>query len=219
MIELSNDKNTRKKISNEEIMNVVSHGIGILLSIIGLVILIMTARESGNTWHTVAFSIYGATLILLYLASTLYHGCPEGKAKRILKICDHSAIFLLIAGSYTPLTILVLRGKLGWTLFSIVWFIALAGIIFKIFFIKKFKSLSTILYIAMGWLVIFAIKPLYLALNTQSIVFLVLGGLLYTIGTIFYSSKKLKYNHAIWHLFVLGGSVCHFFTIFYILPH
>lgn len=219
MIELENDKKIKNKISKEEMMNVISHGIGILFSIVGLVILIMTANKSGDTWHTVTFSIYGTTLILLYLASTLYHGCPDGKAKRILKICDHSAIFLLIAGSYTPLTLLVLRGKLGWTLFSIVWIIALAGILFKVFFIKKFKSLSTILYIAMGWIVIFAIKPLYLELNTQSIVFLVAGGLFYTLGTIFYSSKKFKYNHAIWHLFVLGGSVCHFFTMFYLLPH
>lgn len=219
MSELKNDKDIKKTLSNEEMMNVISHGIGILFSIVGLVILIVSANRSGDTWHTVTFSIYGTTLILLYLASTLYHSCPEGKVKRILKICDHSAIFLLIAGSYTPLTLLVLRGKLGWTLFSIVWIIALAGIVFKIFCIKKFKSLSTVLYIAMGWLVIFAIKPLYLTLNTQSIVFLVAGGLFYTLGTIFYSSKKFKYNHAIWHLFVLGGSVCHFFTMFYILPH
>ena len=215
---MDSDKKIEKRIKDEEIMNAISHGIGILFAIIGLVILIVSSNKSGDTWHTVTFSIYGSTLILLYLASTLYHSCPNGRVKRILKICDHSAIFLLIAGSYTPLTLLVLRGKLGWTLFSTVRIIAIAGIIFKVFFIKQFKALSTVLYIAMGWIVIFAIKPLYLTLNTQSIVFLVAGGLFYTVGTIFYSSKKLKYNHAIWHLFVLGGSVCHFFTMFYLLP-
>ncbi|AFS78134.1 channel protein hemolysin III family [Gottschalkia acidurici 9a] len=208
----------KKSINTEEITNAVSHGIGIGLSIAGLVVLVVLASMFGDAWYVVSFSIYGATSIMLYLASTLYHSAPEGKAKSILKIFDHSAIFLLIAGSYTPLTLITLRGKLGWSLFGIVWFIAIAGIVFKVFFVKKFKTLSTILYILMGWLVVVAIKPLFLALNTKSIVFLVVGGVLYTIGTIFYSWAKLKYNHAIWHMFVLGGSVCHFFTMLFLIP-
>lgn len=210
-------KQVKDKMSREEFFNTLSHGIGVLFSVIGLIVLIVTARQLGNTWHIVTFSVFGVTLILLYLASTLYHRCPEGKTKDLLKICDHSAIFLLIAGSYTPLTLLVLKGRTGWTLFAIVWIIAVAGIAFKVVFIKKFKILSTLLYIAMGWLVIFAIKPLYLSLSTESISFLVAGGLFYTVGTIFYSNKKIKYNHAIWHLFVLAGSICHFFTILFIL--
>lgn len=215
---MENTNKFKQSIDREEITNAISHGIGVVLAIVGLVVLVVSASMFGNARHIVTFSIFGFTMILLYLASTLYHSFPKGKTKNILKICDHSAIFLLIAGSYTPLTLLVLKGKLGWTLFSIVWSIAIAGIVFKAFFIKRFKALSTILYILMGWLVIFAIKPLYISLSTYSLVFLVAGGLLYTLGTIFYSWKKLKYNHAIWHLFVLGGSVCHFFTMFFILP-
>lgn len=215
---MENTNDYEDKLEREELPNAISHGIGILLSIIGLVVLLVYANTAGDTKYVVTFSIFGTTLILLYLASTLYHSCPKGKTKDILKVCDHSAIFLLIAGSYTPLTLIALQGKLGWTLFGIVWGIAIAGIIFKAFFIHKFKRLSTLMYILMGWIVIFAIKPLYLSLSTASITFLVAGGLLYTFGTIFYRWKKLKYNHAIWHLFVLGGSVCHFFTMFFLLP-
>ena len=214
-------ENTNKiinKICKEEVTNAISHGLGAMLAVAGLVILIIYANMFGTTKHIVTFSIFGASMILLYLASTLYHSFPKGKVKDILKICDHSAIFLLIAGSYTPLTLIVLKGRLGWTLFGIVWGIAIAGIIFKMFCFNKFKSFSTLLYILMGWLVIFAIKPLFLSLSTASIVFLVAGGLLYTLGTIFYKWKSLKYSHTIWHMFVLGGSVCHFFTMFFILP-
>lgn len=213
-------ENTNKPsngLCKEEISNAVSHGIGIILAIAGLVILLVQANMFGTTKHIVTFSIFGTTLILLYLASTLYHSCPEGRVKKILKICDHSAIFLLIAGSYTPLTLIVLQGKLGWTLFAVVWAIAIGGIVFKTLCIEKFKSFSTVLYILMGWLVIFAIKPLYLSLNRTSIIFLVLGGLFYTLGTVFYKWKSLKYSHAIWHLFVLAGSICHFFTMFFLL--
>ncbi len=215
---MENTKNLTNGIGKEEITNAISHGIGAMLAVAGLVILVFYASMFGSVKHIVTFSIFGVSMILLYSASTLYHSFPKGKVKDILKICDHSAIFSLIAGSYTPLTLTVLKGKLGWTLFGIVWGIAIAGIIFKMFCLKKFKSFSTLLYILMGWLVIFAIKPLFLSLSTASIVFLVAGGLLYTSGTIFYKWKTLKYNHAIWHLFVLGGSVCHFFTMFFILP-
>ena len=214
---MENTNEPSNGLCKEEMSNAITHGIGIVLAIAGLVVLLVYANMFGTTKHIVTFSIFGATLILLYLASTLYHSCPEGRVKKILKICDHSAIFLLIAGSYTPLTLIVLQGKLGWTLFAVVWIIAIGGIIFKTVCLEKFKSLSTLLYILMGWLVIFAIKPLYLSLNRTSIIFLVLGGLFYTFGTIFYKWKSLKYSHAIWHLFVLAGSICHFFTMFFLL--
>lgn len=214
---MENTNEPSNGLCKEEMSNAITHGIGIVLAIVGLVVLLVYANMFGTTKHIVTFSIFGATLILLYLASTLYHSCPEGRVKKILKICDHSAIFLLIAGSYTPLTLIVLQGKLGWILFAVVWTIAIGGIIFKTVCLEKFKSLSTLLYILMGWLVIFAIKPLYLSLNRTSIIFLVLGGLFYTFGTIFYKWKSLKYSHAIWHLFVLAGSICHFFTMFFLL--
>lgn len=209
---------TNYTTKGEEITNAITHGIGVGLAIAALVILVVFASIYGNAWYIVSFSIYGATLVILYLSSTLYHSFPKGKVRDIFQIFDHSSIYLLIAGTYTPLTLIALRGPLGWTLFGIIWGLTIAGIIFKIFFIKKFRILSTILYVGMGWLAIFAIKPLYSALTTKSIVFLLIGGAVYTLGTIFYSNKKIVYNHAIWHLFVLGGSICHFFTVFYLLP-
>lgn len=212
-------KKVRELSRSEEIMNAVSHGIGVILGITALIVLLVTASHSGSVWHIVSYSIYGASLIFLYLASTLYHSMPRGRVKDIFKIVDHSAIFLLIAGCYTPITLIALRGALGWTIFGIVWGIAIAGIFLKIFCIKKFKMMSTIMYIAMGWIIIFAIKPLVEILNTKSLMFLVAGGLTYTIGAIFYSLKGMKFNHTIWHIFVLGGSVLHFFTMLYLLPN
>ncbi|WP_230866661.1 PAQR family membrane homeostasis protein TrhA [Iocasia frigidifontis] len=206
-----------KYSKGEEITNAILHGIGLGLAIAALVILIVFANHYGNTWHIIGFTVYGSTLIILYLSSTLYHSFPAGKLKRIFRIFDHSSIFLLIAGTYTPLTLIALQGTLGWTFFCIVWSLAILGIIFKIFWINRFKLFSTVLYILMGWLIIIAIKPLLTALNNKSIIFLIIGGGFYTVGTIFYSCRRIKYNHAIWHLFVLAGSICHFFTIFYIL--
>jgi len=208
----------RKQTLGEEIINAVLHGIGFGLAVAALVVLVVFAGMYGTVRHVVGFAIYGATLALLYLSSTLYHSFPEGKVKRVFRIFDHSSIFLLIAGTYTPITLIKLRSGLGWTIFGIVWGIAILGIISKVFWINKFSIFSTILYIAMGWLVVIALKPLLAALNRPSTVFLVVGGLLYTIGTIFYSWKNMKYTHAIWHLFVLAGSICHFFTIFFLLP-
>lgn len=202
----------------EEVTNAILHGIGLGLAIAALVVLVVFARIYGDVWYMASFSIYGSTLVMLYLSSTLYHSFPEGKVKNIFEIFDHSAIYLLIAGTYTPLTLISLRGSLGWTIFGIVWGIAVVGIVFKVFWVKKFVILSTLLYIVMGWLIIFAINPLLAAMNKTSIIFLVSGGLLYTLGTIFYVRRKMKYHHAIWHLFVLGGSVCHFFTILFLLP-
>ncbi len=202
----------------EEITNAILHGIGLGLAIAALCVLVVFAKIYGDVWYIVSFSIYGSTLVLLYLSSTLYHSFPEGKVKNIFEIFDHSSIYLLIAGTYTPLTLISLRGYLGWTIFGIVWGIALVGIIFKVFWVKKFVIFSTILYIVMGWLIIFAIKPLLLAMNKTSIILLVSGGASYTVGTIFYVWRRIKYHHAIWHLFVLGGSICHFFTILFLLP-
>ncbi len=201
----------------EEIVNAILHGIGFGLAIAALIILVIFATIYGNIWYIVGFSIYGTTLIILYLASTLYHSFPKGKTKNILRILDHSAIFLLIAGTYTPLIFISLRGTFGWIIFGVVWVIAFMGIILKIIWINKFKTFSTLLYLIMGWLILIAIKPLVLALNDISLIFLVVGGLFYTAGIIFYAWRDLKYSHAIWHLFVLGGSISHFFTMLYLL--
>ncbi len=209
----------RRFSKGEEIANAILHGIGLGLAIAALVILVILASLSATAKYTVSYSIYGSTLIVLYLSSTLYHSFPPSKVKDVFRIFDHSAIYLLIAGTYTPVTLIVLDGRLGWIIFSAVWSIAIVGIILKVFLIGKFKILSTLLYIAMGWLIIIAINPLLQNMNRTSIIFLVSGGLLYTIGTIFYAWKRIKYGHAVWHLFVLAGSVCHFFTMLFLLPN
>lgn len=201
----------------EEIANSIIHGIGLLLSVAALIILIIFARESEDIHSIVSVCVYGFTLIILYLSSTLYHAFPTGKTKNIFEIFDHSAIYLLIAGTYTPLTLIALRNTLGWVIFGIVWGVAIVGVVFKVFWVKKFVIFSTSLYIAMGWMIIFAINSLIKIMTQQSIVFLVVGGALYTIGTIFYVWRKIKYHHAIWHLFVLAGSICHFFCIILLL--
>ncbi|MBP7765292.1 MAG: hemolysin III family protein [Syntrophaceae bacterium] len=203
----------------EEIINSVTHGAGILLSIAALVLMVVFASLSGSAVHVVSCAIFGVTLILLYTASTLYHGIPYPRVKRILKIFDHCCIYLLIAGTYTPFLLVTLRGALGWTLFGVIWFLALLGVLFKLFFIHRFKIVSTIAYVLMGWIIILAIKPLMAALPAGGLIFLVAGGLAYSLGVIFYAWKKLPFNHAIWHLFVLAGSICHFFAVlFYVLP-
>jgi hemolysin III len=203
----------------EEILNSVTHGAGALISIAGLVLLIVFSSIYGQATHIVSCTIYGTTLVLLYTASTLYHGFQKPNIKHVFKILDHSCIYILIAGTYTPFMLVTVRGALGWTIFGIVWGLTILGIVFKAFFVNRFKIVSTIAYILMGWLVILAIKPLFQALPGGGIFWLVSGGLAYTIGTIFYAWKKLPFNHAIWHLFVLAGSVCHFFAImFYVVP-
>lgn len=203
---------------SEEIVNAILHGIGFGLAIAALVILVVFASLYGDALYIVSFSIYGSTLIILYLASTLLHSFPEGKAKNIFEVMDHSAIYLLIAGTYTPLSLIALKGALGWTYFGIVWGLALLGILFKIFFVRRFVIFSTSLYIIMGWLIVFALSPLLDNLTQISMIFLVIGGVVYTIGSIFYVWHGFKYHHAIWHLFVLAGSICHFFTILFMLP-
>ena len=203
----------------EEIANSITHGIGIVLAITALVILTAFAAIYGNVWHIVSVSIYGTTLILLYTASTLYHSIQHPRAKRILQVLDHSAIYLLIAGTYTPFTLVSLRGTLGWWLFGVVWGFAVLGTIFQSSLMKRWRAVSLVLYIGMGWAILVAIKPLIVSVATGGIVFLILGGLAYTTGILFYVWKKLKFHHAVWHLFVLTGSILHFFAVlFYVVP-
>jgi len=203
----------------EEVMNAVTHGIGTLLAVAGLVLLTVLAYLHGDIWHIVSFSIYGTTLVLLYLASTLYHSFTNEEVKRVFKILDHSAIYLLIAGTYTPFTLVPLHGVLGWTVFGVVWGLAIIGIVLKVFFAGRFKFVSTMCYLGMGWFIVVAIKPLLATVPALGMSWLFVGGLFYTLGSVFYLWKRIPYNHAIWHLFVLAGSVSHFIAVFfYVLP-
>ncbi len=207
----------RKQKVGEEIANAVVHGVGVLLSIAALVLLVVVAAGRGDAWRVVSLSIYGATLVFLYLSSTLYHSLAHPGAKRLFKIFDHASIFLLIAGTYTPITLTILRGPWGWTVFGLIWGLALAGIVAKVFFIGKYKAVSVVLYVAMGWLIVIAFKPLLAAAPSGFILWLLLGGLCYTLGIFFYALKQPPYFHFVWHLFVLAGSILHFFgMLFYI---
>jgi hemolysin III len=199
--------------SLEEIANAITHGIGLLLSIAGFVVLLVLAALRGTAWHIVACSIYGTTLICLYAASTLYHAVISPRVKRALRIFDHSAIYLLISGTYTPFLLVSLRGPWGWSLFGVIWGLALAGVLFKFWFVERFAILSTAVYIAMGWLVVIAAKPVITHLPLTAIIWLLAGGLAYTGGVIFFAAKRIPYSHAIWHLFVLAGSICHYFAV------
>lgn len=196
----------------EELWNAITHGVGLLMSIPACVALILIAVNSGSSVQIVSNSIFGASLILLFLMSTLLHSMPE-KYKKFFSILDHSSIYVLIAGTYTPFLLVAIDGILGIVLLCIIWSIALMGIIFKCFFINKFETFSLILYIAMGWLIIFAIKPLYEFLQFDGFTVLLSGGLLFTFGAIFYAWRKLPFNHAIWHLFVIAGCACMVFCV------
>jgi len=211
--------NTHVYSRREEVANAVTHGVGSALSVAGLAILIVFAAWKGTAWHVVSFTIYGVTMLLLYTASTLVHAFPEGKVKDLFETFDHSCIYLFIAGTYTPILLTVLRGPLGWSLFGIVWGLAACGVLFKAFFTKQFLILSTLFYVAMGWLIVFAWRPLMMQLASGGVWLLVAGGLLYTVGAVFYVWRGFKYHHAVWHLFVIAGSACHFFAILlYLLP-
>ena len=203
----------------EEIANSVTHGIGAMLSVAGLTLLVTYAAIQGDVWRVVSFSIYGGSMILLFLMSTLYHSFQNEKVKQVFKLLDHCAIYLLIAGTYTPFLLVTLRGTTGWILFAIIWLLAFTGIIFKLTFRHRFKKLSLLTYVAMGWLALFVGQELARSLSAGGMAWLISGGLAYTLGVLFYVWKKLPYNHAIWHLFVLAGSLCHYTTIFvYVLP-
>lgn len=203
----------------EEILNAITHGIGAGLAIAALVILVVFAAMRGDAWRVVSFSIYGSTMIILYLSSTFYHAFTIPKVKTIFKFFDHASIYLLIAGTYTPFLLVNLRGPWGWSLFGVIWGLAIAGIVFKAYFVHRFNKLATMIYILMGWMIVIAMKKMIQTIDLGGIIWLVGGGLAYTVGTIFYLKKSIKYFHAIWHLFVLGGSICHFFAILlYVLP-
>jgi len=203
----------------EELFNSITHGAGVVLSIAALVLLIVFSSIYGSTGHIVSCTIFGITLILLYTASTLYHGIQKPQVKRVFKIFDHSCIYLLIAGTYTPFLLVTLRGVLGWTMFGVIWFLAVSGVVLKVFFVDRFQIISTVAYVLMGWIIVFAIKPLADSLAAGGMLWLIAGGLAYTLGVVFYAWKRLPFNHAIWHLFVLAGSLCHFLAvIFYVIP-
>jgi hemolysin III len=215
--EKKDDGGYRTLSINEELFNSITHGIGTLLSIAALVLLVVFAAIKGNIWHVVSFSIFGTTLVLLYLSSTLYHSFTKIKIKNIFARFDHAAIFLLIAGTYTPFLLTALRGALGWTLFGIIWAVAITGVVIRSIYLTRFRKFMVGLYLAMGWMFVLAIGPMIKNLPVISIVFLILGGLMYSIGVIFYAWRNLKYGHGIWHLFVLAGSIMHFFSVIYSL--
>lgn len=203
----------------EEIAHAVTHGIGAGLSVAGLTVLVVLATLFGNVSQIVSFSIYGATLIILYLASTLYHSFQHPPVKHFFKIMDHAAIFLLIAGTYTPFLLIGVGGVLGWTLLVIIWLLAIIGVCLKTVFINRFDKLSVAAYILMGWLSVVVLRELFLNIPFEGLIWLAVGGVIYTIGTIFYILQRIRYTHAIWHLFVLGGSLCHYFAVlFYLTP-
>jgi len=203
----------------EERFNIWSHGFGCLLSIVGTVLLLRRASQYDDRLFIISFGVYGFSLILLYAASTLFHGTKDQALRNRLNIFDHAAIFILIAGTYTPFTLITLQGKVGWMLFATVWLIAIVGVIFKLFFTGKYNRLSMIMYTIMGWLILLAINPLMENLSEQGLIWLMSGGVFYSIGAVFFSWDSLNFNHGIFHVFVLLGSFCHFVSIYqYVLP-
>jgi hemolysin III len=203
----------------EERANILTHAFGIALSIVGLVVLVSLSLTRGDIWHVVGTGVFGFALVLLYATSTLYHLVQEPSAKLWWRRCDHAGIFFLIAGSYTPFLLVNLRGPWGWSLFAVVWTLGIIGVALKFWYAGHFRVVSTLIYIAMGWLVLVAFRPLLEVLPLEGVWLLVIGGFLYTGGTVFYLWKNLPYHHAVWHLFVLAGSVCHWFAVFrYVVP-
>jgi hemolysin III len=212
-------KETKYYSPIEEKINIISHATGFILSIVALVFLVTHANLRGDVWHIVSFSIFGASLVILYAASTIYHSAKNPEVRNRLKIFDHASIYVLIAGTYTPFTLVTLKGTIGWVIFGISWGMAITGIILKIFFTGRYNLISTLMYVLMGWLIVFAIKPLINNLPFGGLLWLVAGGISYTIGALIYSIKKINFNHAIFHMFVLLGSFCHFMSVFfYVLP-
>ena len=209
-------KNLKNRYTlGEEIFNSISHGAGTLLAIGGTAVLIVLSAIYSTPWAVVSSAIYGASLIILYTMSTLYHAITNNTAKKFFRIMDHNTIFFLIAGTYTPITLAIMGGALGWVLFGIVWGAAAVGIVFNSIDLEKFSKPSIVCYVLMGWVVIFAIKPLIEATSTVFLIFLLLGGIFYTLGIIFYAIKKIKYFHSVWHFFTVAGSVFHYFAILY----
>lgn len=208
---------TKRYTLGEEIFNSVTHGIGGGLSIAGTVVLIVFAAIYSNAWGVVSSAIYGASLIILYTMSTLYHAITNRKAKGFFRIMDHNTIFFLIAGTYTPITLVPLRGAIGWVIFGIVWAAAALGIVLNSIDLEKFRKPSVVCYVLMGWAIVAALKPMLANVNKLSLLFLLIGGAFYTVGIIFYAIKKVKYFHSVWHLFTIAGSVFHWFAILFIM--
>ncbi len=203
----------------EEILNIITHGLGLLLSIAALVILVVFASIRGDAWHIVSFTIYGVCLVVLYLASTLFHSVRKQSLRNKLNIFDHSAIYFLIAGTYTPFLLVTIRGPWGWSLFGVIWGLAIGGLFFKLFYTGKYDLISAIIYVIMGWLIIIALKPMNENFSREGMLWLLGGGISYSIGVVFYLLHKLPYNHAIFHIWVLLGSFAHFVAVFrYVLP-
>lgn len=205
--------NTKRYSLGEEIFNSVTHGVGSLLSIAGTAVLIVLAAIYSDAWGVVSSAVYGASLIILYTMSTLYHAITNPRAKAFFRIMDHNTIFFLIAGTYTPITLVALRGALGWVLFGVVWGAAALGIVLNSIDLERFRKPSVVCYIAMGWVIIFAVKPMIESVTPLSLWFLLIGGLFYTVGIIFYAIKSRKYFHSVWHIFTVAGSVFHYFSI------
>lgn len=199
----------------EERINVRSHGFGLLLSIVGLAFLIMKSVASGDSFRIVSFAIYGMSLVLLYAASTIYHRSTIAPIRARLNVFDHAAIYVLIAGSYTPFTLVTLHGTTGWILFGVAWGSAIIGVVLKLFFTGRFNILSTVMYVLMGWIIVFAAQPLMQNMEGAGLLWLLAGGISYTIGALLYSLKGMRFNHAIFHIFVLIGSFCHFVAIYF----
>ncbi|WP_148862313.1 PAQR family membrane homeostasis protein TrhA [Marinobacter fonticola] len=199
----------------EEWLNWITHGLAALFSIAGMVVLIVLASLAADPWKIVSFSIYGASMTLLFLASTLYHSAKQPRLRQIFKMLDHCAIFVLIAGTYTPFLLVNMRGAVGWTLFGVIWGLAAAGITLKLVFGHRFQALQISIYLFMGWMIVFASAELAASLNSVGLWLVIAGGITYTLGVIFYLIQRIPFNHAIWHLFVVGGGACHFFAIYY----
>ena len=208
------NKPVSSESSAERLFNSITHGIGCVLSVVALILMVVYASYNSDAWSIVGVSIFGTTLILLYMSSTLYHAFPKGRLKQIFQLLDQSFIYLLIAGTYTPVLLITLRNPLGWTVFGLVWAMAIGGITHRIFFFDKLKFLTLVSYITMGWLSLIVFKSILKAAPTELVVWLLIGGVFYTGGLIFYRWERLPFNHAIWHLFVLGGSFSHFIGIY-----
>jgi hemolysin III len=219
MKKANNNRNyIRRDLSvGEEIFNSITHGIGILLSVAALVILVVFAAMHGDAWHVVSFAIFGVSLVLLYTSSTLYHGITNEKAKNVFARLDHASIFILIAGTYTPILLTTLRGVTGWVLFGIIWGAAITGVVIRSIYLHKYRKLMVVVYLIMGWMFVFALKSVITHLPAVSLIFLLAGGITYSMGVIFYAWRGLRFGHGIWHLFVLGGSILHFFAILFSL--
>lgn len=203
----------------EEKTNIYSHVIGLGLSIVALVLMVVKAGSFGDAWHVVAGGVFGISLVVLYASSAIYHSTTDLRKRARMRIIDHATIYGLIAGTYTPFTLITLNGWVGWTIFTISWGMAVTGVILKLFYTGRFNGLSTLMYVLMGWIIIFAIKPLINNLPAEGVSWLIAGGVAYTTGAILYSIQKIPFNHAIFHIFVLLGSFCHFFSVyFYVLP-